>query len=135
MEKFWSDDFDMDLPKVFPQLDEWIGEQGNVKLWTVGHTSFGRLNHPTVWNTHGAFLWLERPALARDEHGWFNIFGCVDDSQIVECTWREWLRDAWSHRYGAILILSDSKQVRLPAMQWRPFETIMCKLRWMERER
>jgi hypothetical protein len=129
MEKFWSDDFDMDLPKVFPQLDEWIGEQGNATVYTVGHTSFGRLNHPCVWNTHGAFLWLERPVLPRDEHGWFNINGCVDNSQIVECTWREWLRDAWSHQYGAILICPGGEEIRLPEMPWHAFERIMYKLR------
>jgi hypothetical protein len=56
--KFWSDDFDMDLLKVFPQVEGMLRDP-NIPLWTVGHESHGRLNHPACWNSYGAFLWLQ----------------------------------------------------------------------------
>jgi hypothetical protein len=123
--KFWSDDFDMDLLKVFPNVPKMLKEPDLI-VWTVGHESFGRLNHPNTWNSHGAFLWTVRPALQRDEHGWFNIDGCVGDSPEIECTWLEWLRDAWSHHYGAIIL--PAKRM-LPPSDWPSFERIMYDLR------
>lgn len=70
---FWSDDFDMDLLKLWPNLRNELGSLADVKMWTVGGESLGRLNHPTIWNTHGAFFWLgDKPNLKRDESGWFK---------------------------------------------------------------
>jgi len=160
--KFWADDFDMDLLKVFPGISKLLHDPER-PLWTVGGTTHGRLNHPAVWNTHkeliaqwaadygedsdffrtrvkglpptadelqfidhGAFLWDERPNLIRDERGWFNVHGCVDDSALVECTWLEWLRDAWAHQFSTIILPWEQP---LPAMQWPPFERIMDDLR------
>jgi hypothetical protein len=57
-----------------------LGETGNRTLWTVGHETHSRLNHPTVWNTHGAYVW----------------------------TWMELLRDQWPHGYGFILMPMQS---------------------------
>jgi hypothetical protein len=115
----------MDLLKVFPNVPMMIREPDRV-LWTVGHTSFGRLNHPTCWNSHGAYLWLTKPNLERDENGWFNVDGCVSHAAEVECTWLEWLRDAWSHNYGAV-ILPARRQ--LPPSDHLSFERIMYDLR------
>ena len=124
--KFWSDDFDMDLLKVFPQTESML-QDPDATLWTVGHESFGRLNHPCTWNGPiGAFCWLEKPSLPRDEHGWFSVGGCVADEVEIECTWLEWLRDAWSLHYTATIL---PNRINLPAMQWRPFEQIMYDLR------
>lgn len=103
LQPFWSDDFDMDLLKLWPDLPARLGPTVAVPVWTVGHASNGRLNHPTVWNTHGAYLWLEKPSLQRDKDGWFRVQGCVSDAEEVECTWLEWLRDWWPHHYGFLL--------------------------------
>jgi len=123
---FWSDDFDMDLLKVVPNVIKDLGKYADRKLWTVGHLTAGRLNHPTVWNTHGAFVWLKEPVLLRDEHGWFNVLGCVSNEPIVECTWLELLRDQWPHHYPFVLL---PKGVRFPEPPMRHFERLMYDLR------
>ena len=101
----------MDLLKVFPDALKMITDPNQI-LWTLGNTSNGRLNHPTVWNSHGAFLFLQKPDLQRDAHGWFNILGHVGNAQEVECTWLEFLRDAWCHHFSACILPSG---VLLPA--------------------
>jgi hypothetical protein len=116
MEKFWSDDFDMDLLKIFPDLIAALGATADLTLWTLGHRTFGRLNHPSVWNTHAAFIWFEKPNLNRDEHGWFNIGGCVSDDEEVECTWLELLRDQWP-----LSVCSASRGNRLRLAAIPPF--------------
>lgn len=123
--KFWSDDFDMDLLKIFPDIEKTLRNPGAI-VWTVGHESYGRLNHPAVWNTHSAFLWLEKPNLPRDEHGWFNVRGCVGDSPEIECTWIEWLRDVWPHSCAAVILPG---QQRLPVAPQDAFMAIMYDLR------
>ena len=129
--RFWSDDFDMDLLKVFPDVARMLRAPDRL-LWTVGHTTHGRLNHPTVWNSHGAFLWLTKPELARDENGWFNVDGCVDDAPEIECTWMEWLRDAWVHSYGTLVL---PHRRLLPEAPRRDFDTIMYDRRgWRKQD-
>lgn len=127
LEKFWSDDFDMDLLKLWPDLPQQLGETGAMKLWTVvGHGTHGRLNHPTVWNSHGAFVWTVKPDLPRDSRGWFNIHGCVSDGPEIECTWLELLRDQWPHSYNFILL----PQMRIfEAPDRRLFDRIMYHIR------
>lgn len=98
-ERFWSDDFDMDLPKVIPGLDEALGDAADIRLWTYGSESYGRLNHPSVWSTYDgttAFFGTDRdgPWKPTDYH---------TDHPIVECTWREAVRDAWPHRYRILV--------------------------------
>lgn len=127
--KFWSDDFDMDLLKVFPQTLLVLGETAELKLWTIGHESYGRLNHPTVWNSHGAYLWLERPNLERDKNGWANIHGCVSNEKEIECTWLEWLRDAWSHHYTWTVLVPPLGERRFPGSPTEAFMRIMYDLR------
>lgn len=124
--QFWSDDFDMDLLKVFTAVPKILKAPDRV-LWTVGGTTYGRLNHPTCWNSHGAFLWLEKPNLLRDERGWFNVLGCVSKSEEVECTWLEWLRDQWVHSWGGALIMPH--QQPLPPAPQLAFNDIMEDLR------
>lgn len=131
--KFWSDDFDMDLLKVFPQFVESVQVFASRELWTVGHRTHGRLNHPTVWNTHGAFVWLAKPNLPRDKNGWFNINGYVDDSEEIECTWLELVRDQWAHNYDFLLMPSRSL---FRSAGWNVFEEIMYHARgWRESDR
>ena len=125
MEPFWSDDFDMDLLQVFPTLPRMI-ETAATPIWTVGSTTLGRLNHPSIWNSHGAFIWLREPDLQRDARGWFNIQGCVADSPLVECTWLEDLRDAWPHQYASV-ILPTKRMIPPPPVA--AFDAIMWDLR------
>jgi hypothetical protein len=129
--KFWSDDFDMDLLKVFPETTAILGELADTKLWTVGHESFGRLNHPCVWNSHGAFIWLKKPNLERDSHGWYNVHGCVANEPEIECTWLELLRDQWPHSYNFVLLLEPRfvGAVRFPGPPETAFMQIMYDLR------
>jgi hypothetical protein len=124
MSQFWSDDFDMDLLKLWPDLPAKLGPTADIHLWTVGSTSYDRLNHPTVWNTHGSFLWLEKPNLERDTVGWFRVQGCVSNAEEIECTWLEWLRSWWPHHHGFLLegILFDASNDRY-------FESIMARVR------
>lgn len=127
---FWSDDFDMDLLKVFPDVPKMLREPDRV-LWTVGHESFGRLNHPVTCNSR-AFLWLARPTLERNEHGWIDVRGCVCNEPLVECTWMEWLRDAWSHHYSTVILPSHKV---MPAADWPAFERIMSNMRaWSKQD-
>ena len=127
--KFWSDDFDLDLLKVLPNLREALGATSDVPVWTVGHETYGRLNHPCVWNSHGAFFWLEKPNLPRDEHGWFNIHGCVSDEKEIEATWLEFLRDQWPHSYAALLIKPTGRMQAFHAPPRFAFDQLLYHLR------
>lgn len=120
--RFWADDFDMDLLRVVPEIGRMLGGDCDRTLWTVGHRTYGRLNHPTVWNTHGAYLWLTKPNLPRDVHGWFNVDGCVSNDEEIECTWLELLRDAWVHGFAAVMLPS---RTRLRPAPQRAFDQIM----------
>ena len=123
---FWSDDFDMDLLKLYPTLQDALGATAAETVWTLGHTTRERLNHPTVWNTHGAFLWLSNPDLDRDARGWVRVLGCVTDAPLVECTWLEWLRDCWAHSFDFWLM--PGCQVFKHPKLWR-FERLMWHIR------
>lgn len=132
MKPFWSDDFDMDLLKVLPDIAAEIGAFGDRTFWTVGHETHGRLNHPAVWNTHGAYLWREKPNLERDKYGWANINGCVTNDPEIECTWLEFLRDMWAHHFN-VIVLPDNLLLR--GSSWEQFERIMGNMRgWNKRD-
>lgn len=94
---FWSDNFDMDLPKVIPGAREIVGDLAGVKLVTQGHTTDGRLNHPSVWNDRlgmVAFFGFKSPARESFYHS---------SEPTVECTVWEAFRDAWAHSYVLIV--------------------------------
>ena len=117
----WCDDFDMDLPKVFPEAREIVGDLADIELWTTGHETNGTLNHPDVWNgdtTMLAFFGFRDPA--RD------MTFYVGSGSPVRCTAWEVFRDAWPHSYGLHVeqyLIWDTLQLR------RQFETIMYDLR------
>jgi len=90
---FWSDDFDMDLLKVIPDVEQMLGELADVELYTHGKTTNGRLNHPSVWNSYHAmiaFFGFEDPGKPEAYH---------TSDLVVRCTFLEALRDAWVHSY------------------------------------
>ncbi len=98
-ERFWSDNFDMDLIKIFPDLASRLGAAADIPMWTHAGTSYGRLNHPSVWGGQWgleAFFGL-RPGETGKRRGYRT------DHPIVECTWLEALRDAWPHTYMIIV--------------------------------
>ena len=123
---FWSDDFDMDLPKIFPEAREIIGPLGDVELFTHGHTTHGRLNHPSVWNSHDTML------------SFFGFRGAAKPSfyyvgryELVSCTAWEAFRDAWSHAY---LIQIEQRPIWDTFALRRHFDVIMGDLRgWYEK--
>lgn len=140
---FWSDDFDSDLLTVFPDIRKLLGATIDVPIWTISHTTYGRLNCPAAWNTDlglSCFLWLEKPNLPRNEHGWVNIHGCVADEPEVEGTWLEWLRDQWVHGQRWTLLPGglqfsqvDYNRCFYPIManrrQWEGYENVDHALR------
>jgi hypothetical protein len=95
---FWSDDFDMDLLKLLPNIEAMIGDDAAATvLFTHGHVTHGRLNHPASWNTQfgpAAFFGFQDPA--KPEPMWTS-------DPVVECTWLEVLRDCWSHSYAIVV--------------------------------
>lgn len=99
-ERFWSDDFDMDLPNLVP-LDEILGDTANVRLWTHGNTSHGRLNHPAVWPVRNGLGMEAFFGLSPENTGKPDWYSC--DWPVVECTWREAVRDAWPHTYIVVV--------------------------------
>jgi hypothetical protein len=117
--RFWSDTFDMDLPRILPQLDDVLGDATDIPLWTHGHTSHGRLNHPAVWGMAACF------GTSPDSTRW-KPDTWYTSHPVVECTWREALRDAWPHTY---VILIDQHHM-WDGFAWRrTFERLMYDLR------
>lgn len=89
---FWSDDFDMDLPKVIPEAKAQLGELADLELVTYGHTTFGRLNHPAIWNhSLGLVAFFGRPGRSFIDSHYAHGDG------LVHCTLWEAVRDAWVH--------------------------------------
>jgi hypothetical protein len=92
---FWSDDFDMDLPKVIPDARDLLGDLADLELTTEGGSTKGRLNHPCVWNGDRTML------------SWFGFGAPYRPSQmitgrqeaLITCTAWEAFRDAWPHGY------------------------------------
>jgi hypothetical protein len=119
---FWSDDFDMDLPRILPEARELMGALGDVELVTTGKPDKnGRLNHPAVWNGDRsmlAFFGFKNPC--RPEQMAAPGVG------EVRCTAWEAFRDAWPHQY---LIVIERRAIWDTGPLWKHFETIMWDLR------
>lgn len=117
-ERFWSDDFDMDLLKLFPDLPERLGEMAEVRLWVHGGESYGRLNHPSVWHDHEymvvAFFGLAPDTTGKPDAYWTS-------HPVVECTWLETLRDEWPHQYTIVM----GRRPVLRATRWETFSALM----------
>lgn len=116
----WCDDFDMDLPKILPEAKSLLGDTADVTLWTHGHTTHGRLNHPSVWNGDTgmvAFFGFRTPQ--KPEVYWTS-------SPLVRCTFWEAVRDAWVH---SMVMLVEGKPVLDTNRLWPDFEDIMWDVR------
>jgi hypothetical protein len=116
--KFWSDDFDMDLPRVITDARDRLGEHADLELVTHGHETYGRLNHPAVWNHPlGSVSFFGRGDPHKPAEYWTN-------DPLVRCTLWEAVRDAWSH---SNVILFESFPVWND--QWEHFEPLMYAIR------
>jgi len=117
---FWSDDFDMDLPKVIPEAKERLGEIAGLEIVTHGHMTHGRLNHPTCWNhSLGLVSFFGRGHPHKDESYWTS-------DPLVPCTLWEAVRDAWSHNN---VIVFEHNPVFHGDHMWQYFEPLMYHLR------
>lgn len=93
----WCDDFDMDLLKVIPDAGKLLESVGNVTLYTYGHSTDGKLNHPSVWSSYNSMVALfgfESPD--KPDH-------YVTWDPVVKCTFEEAIRDCWCHRYAIVV--------------------------------
>jgi hypothetical protein len=124
--RFWSDDFDMDLPKVIPEACEICAPIAGLTLWTTGHTTHGALNHPTVWNADGGgyVAFFGTRGVRRADIFWTN-------DRIVKCTAWEMFRDAWPHAYRIVV---DDVVIWDAGALYPLFETIMYDLRAWRRQ-
>jgi hypothetical protein len=92
--RFWSDDFDTDLLAVLPAAAK-VLDAVTAPLWTYGHVSHGRLNHPSVWGGQHGF----EAFFGTDDSGRWKPDSYYTSSPLVQCTWTEAVRDAWVHGY------------------------------------
>lgn len=120
---FWSDDFDMDLPKIFPNARTLLGDLAGVEMWTTGRPCprTGRLNHPAVWNGDHSMLAYFGFKSPRRPPGMV-----APGSGDIKCTAWEAFRDAWPH--GFLMILEGAPVWDTFELQ-AEFDTIMWSIR------
>jgi len=73
-----------------------LGPTADLPLWTYGGESYGRLNHPSVWNDGCAYF-------GTDDSGTWKPANHVTEWPMIQATWREALRDAWPHHYTLLV--------------------------------
>jgi hypothetical protein len=113
---FWSDDFDMDLPRIVPGWLDILGETASVALKTHSHTTMGRINLPSCWNEEiglVSYLGFESPC----KPDWYYTA-----EPVVECTFAEAVRDCWAH--STIMRIDGSSLIRGDMMR-EVFDPIM----------
>lgn len=116
---FWSDDFDVDLPKVIPGAREALGDLADLELVTHGGTTHGRLNHPSVWNHNlGSISFFGTNTPCKPNGFWTN-------AGTVRCALWEAIRDAWCHHN--VIFLNGKLPIWVD--QWKHFEPVMWHIR------
>jgi len=112
----WCDNFDMDLPRILPAFSEIIGPAASIPLYTRGHETDGKLNHPTCWNGGSGFIaffgfapprWTPPELPERGNDRW-NVYdpqppGYTTADPFVHCTFDEAVRDGWCHSFVMIV--------------------------------
>jgi hypothetical protein len=123
---FWSDDFDMDLPKVIPDAKLQLGDLADLELVTYSGTTFRRLNHPACWNHElGSVSFFGRPG-----RRFIEPFYSHGGREQVRCTLWEAVRDAWSHH---LVIVFEFAPVLDTGALTRRFDRLMYRLRgWQD---
>jgi hypothetical protein len=123
---FWSDDFDMDLLRLVPEVPELLGDTGARTLYVRGGTSHGRLNHPAAWldstNTDDGTNGTEGSHVAFFGHrGPAEPPGYSAGQPVVACTVEEALRDAWAHSLRVVVddvLVFDGAAFQGPFQDW-----------------
>ncbi len=93
----WCDRFDGDLYALVPQAREVLAPLAEVKLWTHGHETDGKLNHPSVWNHDRGFVAFFGLAAQPPQPGFYYT-----GEPLVACTLEEAVRHLWAH--GPVLL-------------------------------
>lgn len=129
---FWSDDFDMDLPKAIPAARELVGDLADIALTTIGTPDWvtGRLNHPCAWNgDHGMVAFFGLGRLSKLTPPALPAGFIAPRSVTIHCTLWEALRDAWPHQY---IMHIERVPIWDTGELWLPFQDIMFHLRGLD---
>jgi hypothetical protein len=103
--QFWSEDFDTDLFKVLPKVRPILEAFDDRPIYTVGHTTNGRLNHPACWNSDGGFV--SYFGFTNSAEGFVPSGYYFGNSQVIQCTFAEVIRDAWVHPIRGVVKVGD----------------------------
>lgn len=125
---FWCDGLDVELLDVVPGVEDALGADADVRLYThCGNPTYGRLDLPVVWNTDGGLV-----AYVGVSPAFVSVPGWVGDSPIVECTFAELWRDVWWHDCGVHLqwgLGGRGFQLLRPDHVHPQFDTLMWHVR------
>lgn len=129
---FWTDGLDVELLDVVPGVEDALGDDADVRLYThCNAPTHGRLNHPVAWNADGGFV-----AYVGVSPAFVSVPGYVGRARIVECTFAELWRDVWWHDLGVVL-QSARRNSEWPMLRpnhvHRQFDALMWHVRgWRE---
>lgn len=119
--QFWSDNFDMDLPKIIPAARSLLEPYADMELVTHGSETHGRLNHPCVWNhALGSVAFFGRGHPHKPESFWTN-------RPLVRCTLWEAVRDAWVH--DIVIVFEGANPIFDGGRTFEQFEPLMYHVR------
>lgn len=133
----WCDSFDMDLPRVIPGVTPLLDRARQVRLWTYGGLTLGKLNCPSAWNNHcgtldmffGTHSYGFKPPRYQTSQGLFRVSG------------DEMIRDLWSHSgrvfvdrrffYDFDTLRPDRQTIMSDLRGWKrdPIKASRCKKR------
>lgn len=125
---FWTDGLDVELLDVVPGVEEALGDDADVRLYThCNSPTHGRLNHPVTQNCDGGFVAYVgvSPALV-------SVPGWVGRARIIECTFAELWRDVWWHDCGVVLqcgLGGRGFKLLRPGHVHRQFDALMWHVR------
>lgn len=104
MMPIWSDDFDMDLERIFPGIENEPDVEAikKIALWVFASTGDQNgvkvMSHPSSWNGVGVPYFSEPPDLERDRSGFVRIFGSlVTRAELCCISGWDAIRDTWAH--------------------------------------
>jgi hypothetical protein len=98
---FWSDDFDGDLYRLLPEVEEFVAPAAAIRMWTYSGLTHGRINCPTAWHTARGLTSFFTLVEGRDPRPDRRYY--VGTDEPVECTGEEFFRDLLSHGHIAVV--------------------------------
>jgi hypothetical protein len=105
----WSDDFDMDLLKLFPEMRAVpiVAEADKLLVYTYGSQSRDKkvFSHPSTWNGVGSLYFTEPPEFLRDDKSGFVCLpnGYVTNDALCCISAFDAIRDTWCHDLNLML--------------------------------